>query len=48
MQRNLFGLVSDAHLKITMEVVKQFGDLHPDKHLFRERVIPRGPTAPDE
>jgi len=34
MQMNLLDLVHDAHVKITMEVVKQFEDLHPDKHRF--------------
>jgi hypothetical protein len=40
MQRNLLDLVNDAHLKITKEVVKQFEDLHPDSHLFKESVTP--------
>ena len=27
-------LISELHERITMEVVKQFPDLHPDRHLF--------------
>lgn len=34
--RNYFDLVNDAHVHITMKVVKQFADLHPDKHLFEK------------
>ena len=31
-RREIFNLVADAHERITLEVVKQFPDLHPDKH----------------
>jgi hypothetical protein len=34
--RKYLDLVNDAHLNITMQVTKQFPDLHPDKHLFRK------------
>jgi hypothetical protein len=30
-QRAYVEIISDLHLKITMEAVKQFPDLHPDK-----------------
>ena len=33
--RNYFFVMSEAHVKSTVEVVKQFPDLHPDKHLWK-------------
>lgn len=46
MRRALGTLVVDLHEKITLEVVKQFPDLHPDREhieeMRRRKAIPDG------